>query len=132
MLNPVRRAAAPDLSFVPKKYHPFIIPSVRKVYLNADPAASLQAKVKELEARVKGLERDKQLLMERAEANIARANSMAQRERDARLAKEKAESDATAWKENYANLKRKYSDLKKKYVNSFVHLLSSLRADSLV
>ncbi|KAI0272565.1 hypothetical protein BC834DRAFT_966569 [Gloeopeniophorella convolvens] len=51
----------PDLSMIPKKYHVFIAPSIRRVYLQDGQVLALQR-------RVTSLTRDKHLLMDRAEA----------------------------------------------------------------
>jgi hypothetical protein len=95
---------------VPKKFHPFIIPGIRKIYLNVDPSApsvaSLEDRVKMLEQRIRGLETDKKLLMDKAESNIIRANMLAMKERDARERAEEAENDAK-------HLRHKYNKLKK-------------------
>lgn len=88
--------AQPDLRFIPTKYHKFVMPSVRRVYLEAgpqdassssstDPNTELKEYIATLEARVSSLTRDKSLLMDRCEMTLSASGHHAQKERVARL-----------------------------------------------
>ncbi|PCH36282.1 hypothetical protein WOLCODRAFT_126966 [Wolfiporia cocos MD-104 SS10] len=111
---PVCRAefpiATPDLRLFAPKYHKFIIPSIRRVFLDAPALSSkqLRATVAHLEQRVEALTRDKTLLMERCESSMAASRRHAEGERDARL-------EAGKLREEMMALRIKYSDLREKY-----------------
>ena len=91
-----------DPTFVPGKYHPFIIPSLRRIYLNTDPSRSsaasrqlqeqlsaLKKENEDLASKLKGRDRDIKLLMTKCESNMAAASTHAKGERDVRLENER-------------------------------------------
>jgi Tfp pilus assembly protein PilX len=80
----------PDLALVPEKYHPFIQPAVRRVYLDT---AEARADRERLQARIAALERDKAQVMHRAESAMRRADVCADGERQARVALEKKKAE---------------------------------------
>ncbi|KAI0255975.1 hypothetical protein BJV78DRAFT_1118698 [Lactifluus subvellereus] len=109
----------PDLSIVPKKYHVFMSPSLRRVYLgdegnNKARIENLNAEIAALKARVGTLHRDKTLLMGRCESAQSTASRLALDERDARLALNKAKEDVRLAHQSLENLGRKYQALKSK------------------
>lgn len=106
--------ATPDLRYVPKKYHEFMIPSVRKLYLEIPSQAKLKTQIALLETRVQSLDRDKKLLMTKCESHISASAVYAEEERNARLAAEKAKSEVEDLKRKYDALKGKYHDMKSK------------------
>ncbi|EIW75082.1 hypothetical protein CONPUDRAFT_159219 [Coniophora puteana RWD-64-598 SS2] len=70
--------------FIPQKLHTFLHPEVRKVYLDTSTSDQLRHRVKELEARVQSLSRDKEQLMQRCEAYMASSAEHAEGEKRAR------------------------------------------------
>ncbi|KAI0732152.1 hypothetical protein C8Q72DRAFT_774855 [Fomitopsis betulina] len=106
--------ATPDLRFVPAKYHKYIIPSVRRVFFDApgDSNRALKATVVRLEERVKGLESDKTLLMERCEASMVASSKHAEGERDARMECEHLRRDMRDLRKKYDSLKGRYREYK--------------------
>jgi len=112
-----------DPTFVPEKYHPFIIPSLRRIYLNADPlrpsAASRQLQEQnlalkedneDLVSKLKGRDRDIKLLMSKCESNMAAASIHAKGERDARLQNERLRNEMSQLAERYEALRVKISE----------------------
>lgn len=63
-----------DMSIVPKKYHPFISPPLRRVFLDAEEynnlavIGNLNEVIENLNAEVAALNRDKVLLMDRCDS----------------------------------------------------------------
>ncbi|KAI9062719.1 hypothetical protein FKP32DRAFT_1573836 [Trametes sanguinea] len=112
--------AIPDLRFVPKKYHPFLLPSIRRVFISPNANASadvesqreLRAEVARLTDKIDALVRDKALLMDRCEAAIRASQAHAQGERDERLAKERLEREIWDLRKKYEGVKGKYKALK--------------------
>lgn len=131
MNHPRRVAVAnPDLRVVAKKYHSFIIPSIRRVFLPTDDDAPEQAgpsqsrrdlvmQITALNEKVAALVRDKSLLMDRCEASIRASHAHAQHERDERLEKERLARDLRTAKERHERemheLRKKYDCVKGKY-----------------
>ena len=114
-------AAIPDLRSVPKKYHSFILPSIRRLYIptaddaapaGPDPRRDLHAQIASLTDRVNGLMHDKMLLMDRCEAAIHARDAHAQGERDERLEKERLEREMRELRKKYDCVKGKYKALK--------------------
>jgi len=106
-----------DPTFVPAKYHPFIKPALRRIYLNADPsgpsAASRQLKEQlsaikkeneDLVSKLKGRDRDIKLLMTKCESNMAAASTHAKGERDARLENERLRNELDQLAERHKTL----------------------------
>ncbi|OBZ73655.1 hypothetical protein A0H81_06276 [Grifola frondosa] len=109
--------ASPDLRFVPKKYHNFMVPSVRRVFIEVDADAqssttALKARVAKLDEQVNSLRLDKAMLMERCEANISASRVHAEGEKNERLAKEKLQEEVQELRRKYENMKDKYRGLK--------------------
>ncbi|KAL7280618.1 hypothetical protein ACG7TL_005555 [Trametes sanguinea] len=115
--------AIPDLRFVPKKYHPFLLPSIRRVFISPNAHASadvesqreLRAEVARLTDKIDALVRDKALLMDRCEAAIRASQAHAQGERDERLAKERLEREMRDLRKKYECVKGKYKALKARH-----------------
>ncbi|KAA1470169.1 hypothetical protein DENSPDRAFT_849377 [Dentipellis sp. KUC8613] len=101
---------SPDLEFVPRKYHMFINPSIRRVYIDLpdDQVEDLKDEVARLESSVASLRRDKALLMDRCESSMAASSKHAEGEKVAR-------QEAQAARKELENMKRKYEAMKKKY-----------------
>lgn len=84
------------MSIVPKKYHVFISPPLRRVFFGDSDDSSreviekLNAEVAVLKARVGSLKRDKDLLMDRCEAAQCALTRLTSDERAARLARDEA------------------------------------------
>jgi hypothetical protein len=103
----------PDWRYVPKKYHEFMIPSVRKVFIEIPSQAGLKNQIALLESRVKSLEKDKGLLLTKCESSMAASVTHAEGEKNARLDAEKAKKEMVQLKRKYDALKGRYYDLKK-------------------
>jgi len=106
--------ATPDWRYVPKKYHEFMIPSVRKVYIDIPSQAGLKNQIALLESRVKSLEKDKLLLMTKCESNMAASATHAEGEKKARSDADKAKKEVVNLRRKYDALKGRHSDLKSK------------------
>ncbi|KAI0278250.1 hypothetical protein BC826DRAFT_885635, partial [Russula brevipes] len=93
--------ALPDMSVIPKKYHMFISPPLRRVFLVDSPSAEdsaaieegLRAEIAALNARVAALELDKDQLMDRCETAQSAVARLVEDERIARLARDRAQDD---------------------------------------
>lgn len=108
-----------DPTFVPAKYHPFIIPGLRRIYLNADPSRSsasreLQEQVsalkkenEDLASKLRGRDRDVKLLMAKCESNMAAVATHSKGERDARLENERLRREVSQFTERYKALQAK-------------------------
>ncbi|KAH7922625.1 hypothetical protein BV22DRAFT_1016892 [Leucogyrophana mollusca] len=103
--------AKPDFAYVPKKYHSFILPSVRKLYFDLSSQSRLTDEISALENRVQSLLRDNDRLMEKCEAYMAASDKHAEGERQARQEAANAQLDAEC-------LRNKYETMKKKYLNA--------------
>ena len=112
-----------DPTLVPEKYHPFITPTLRRIYLNADPSRSsptsrqlqeqlsaLKKENEDLVSKLKGRDRDLRLLMTKCESNMAAATTHAIGERDARLENERLRNEMNQLAERYKALQVKFSE----------------------
>ena len=108
--------ATPDLRVIPAKYRPYINPSLRRVYIPVDANhGATRIRVVQLEAMIENLRNDKTRLMERAEANIAKAHAMGDKERRTREENAQLRRELQAVGEKYADMKGKYAIVKDKY-----------------
>ncbi|TFY66078.1 hypothetical protein EVG20_g5019 [Dentipellis fragilis] len=105
---------SPDLEFVPRKYHMFINPSIRRVYIDApeDEVEELKDNVARLESSVASLRRDKARLMDRCESAMAASSKHAEGEKAARQEAQAARKEVENMKRKYEAMKKKYQDLK--------------------
>lgn len=112
-----------DPTFVPAKYHPFIIPSLRRIYLDTDPSRSsvasrqlqeqlsaLKKENEDLVSKLKGRDRDLKLLMTKCESNMAAASAYAKGERDARLECERLRYEMNQLEERCQTFQVKFSE----------------------
>ena len=110
-----------DPTFVPAKYHPFIIPALRRIYLNTEPSRSsatsrqlqeqlsaIKKENEDLASRLKGRDRDVKLLMTKCESNLAAASTHAKGERDARLENERLQNELDKLVERHKALQVKF------------------------
>ena len=108
----------PDLSIVPKKYHTFISPPLRRVFLDAREdnsravVSNLNAENAALKEHVTSLERDKDLLTDRCRSTDCELERRSVDEQTARFAYFEATADAYKDKENLDRLMAKYDALK--------------------
>ncbi|KAJ3508698.1 hypothetical protein NLJ89_g5607 [Agrocybe chaxingu] len=65
----------PDLNYLPEKYHPFISPAVRRVYLDTSVHTDLQKQLKHAETRLARKICSEEDLMRRCEALTAALNA---------------------------------------------------------
>lgn len=75
---------SPNAMFVPEKYRQFIDSNIRRIFLDNSGEQALKGRVTQLEARVKSLETQKDLLMERCESYMAASVRHAESEREMR------------------------------------------------
>ena len=101
----------PDMSIVPKKYHDFISPPLRRVFLDAQEDKS-RAEIAALKERVESLIRDKVLLMDRCDSAQSALTRLRADERDARHTCRSVRADALRDKEELNRLKAEYNGLK--------------------
>jgi len=112
-----------DPTFVPAKYHPFIIPALRRIYLNADPSRSsaasrqlqeqlsaIKKENEDLASKLKGRNRDIKLLLTKCESNMAAASTHAKGERDARLENERLRDELDQLAERHNALQAKFAE----------------------
>ncbi|KAJ6518950.1 hypothetical protein C8R45DRAFT_851598 [Mycena sanguinolenta] len=74
----------PQLTCLPKKFHQYIVPSIRRVYIDMSRHENLRKKLSASEARAVALEEDKERLMASCERHIAAAQAHRRGETDAR------------------------------------------------
>ena len=109
-----------DPTFVPEKYHPFIVPALRRIYLSTDPSrasaasrqlqeqlAAVKKENEDLASKLKGRDRDIKLLMTKCESHMAAAATHAKGERDARLENERLRHEISQLAERYRTLQVK-------------------------
>ena len=126
----------PEALSLKEKYRPYIIPSIRRVYIpidvdddededapervaheaEAEVRRGFRAQIVVLSEKVDTLERDRALLMDRCEAAQHAAAAHAQGERDERLSRERLEREMCELRKKYEGLKGKYKTLKVAYV----------------
>ena len=100
------------MSIVPKRYHVFVSPPLRRVFLgdsddpNKEAIEELKAQVAALKTRVGSLKRDKVLLMDRCEAAQSALTRLTSDERAARLARDEAIEEAHFVKMDLKKLQR--------------------------
>ena len=127
----------PEALSLKEKYRPYIIPSIRRVYIpidvdddededapervaheaEAEVRRGFRAQIVVLSEKVDTLERDRALLMDRCEAAQHAAAAHAQGERDERLSRERLEREMRELRKKYEGLKGKYKVLKTAYVS---------------
>lgn len=71
----------PDLTYVPKRIHQFIIPSVRRVYFDTTPYTELKKKYEKAEARTKSLKKENDVLVRECERHMAASHAHAEGEK---------------------------------------------------
>jgi len=81
----------PELACLPRQYHQFILPSVRRVYLDMSACSVLQAKLEKAEARLKVHKSHEEALAKKSESLTAALNAH-------RAGEKKAVQNATAMK----------------------------------
>ena len=122
-----------DPRFVPEKYHKFLNPSVRRIYLDTPDASDTErehvAQIKMLEQRVMGLQQDKLRLMGRCEAAIASSRKHQEGEHTATFEVQKLRRMYTTLTVKYGELKTKHDQAKGKNkevrAGSVLHLFLS-------
>ncbi|KAJ7117807.1 hypothetical protein C8R44DRAFT_879344 [Mycena epipterygia] len=90
----------PELTCLPKKFHQYIVPSIRRVYIDMSRHEGLRKKLSASEVRVKALEKDKERLMAECERHIAAARAHSQGETDAILKAKDIEEELEETREN--------------------------------
>ncbi|TEB21966.1 hypothetical protein FA13DRAFT_1613588, partial [Coprinellus micaceus] len=83
----------PDLTYLPKKYHPFVVSSLRRIYLDeSSEVVNLERDVAKYKARLQSSREREELLMKECERHQKKARGYRVREQEARMEKEKLES----------------------------------------
>lgn len=113
--------AMPDLSFVPKKFHDFMVPSVRKLYMDIPSTSPLIEEIEQLKKRVATLSRDRDVLMDKCEAYMAASRQYADKERTARLEARAARQATCQVQAKYDALKNEYETKLDQYVFLLLH-----------
>lgn len=107
-----------DFTIVPKKYHSFISPPLRRVFLDAQEDNSraviqnLNAEVAALKERVASLKNDKALLIDRCDSAHSALTRLRADERTARSENRTARAAALKDQENLDRLRAEYDGLK--------------------
>jgi hypothetical protein len=105
------------MSIVPRKYHVFITPPLRRVFLgdvddsSREAIEKLNAENAALKSRVGALGLDKELLMDRCEAAQCALARLTADERAARLARDDARDEARVAKLNLEKLRTEHDAL---------------------
>ncbi|KAH0836770.1 hypothetical protein J3R83DRAFT_8518 [Lanmaoa asiatica] len=100
--------ATPDFTFVPQKYHDFILPSVRKIYMDIPSVAAMTGEIDVLTQRLEAFAKENEHLRQRCADYKHSLENMAS-EKDAIIEQEEET------REEAADLRKKYDSLKKKY-----------------
>jgi uncharacterized protein (DUF3084 family) len=107
------------MSIVPKKYHPFISPPLRRVFPGNDAGDSSRAMIEKLkgqittlQGRVGALKRDKALLIDRCESANSALARLTEDEHAARMARDQAKDDMECVIQNIQKLKADYKALR--------------------
>jgi chromosome segregation ATPase len=109
------------LSCLPKKFHRYVLPSIRRVYFEGqdnDLAKELEQAQQELEEarkHINALERDQEMLMKQCEKHMKKSQAYADKEHIARVQAVQSKQIAEETKKDYGFLKGKYENLKKAY-----------------
>ncbi|KAG6896216.1 hypothetical protein C0992_009684 [Termitomyces sp. T32_za158] len=74
-----------QLTYLPKKYHEYIIPSLRRIYLDSPRFSDMKKDLKASKEKIKKLEKDRDVLMKQCEKHMAAARAQAEGERAARM-----------------------------------------------
>jgi hypothetical protein len=108
------------MNIIPEKYHVFISPPLRRVFLGDVDDSNREAIIKmlntenaTLKARVSALRRDKDLLMDRCEAAQCALTRLTSDERAARLARDEARHETRLAKLNLEKLRFEHGRLTK-------------------
>ena len=122
--------AFPALNYVPRKYHPYLLPAIRRVYpsppevvqaleqhndkLRADNHV-LKSQIKSLKKKNEHLVRDKQTLMDRCEASQQAVANYRETERQLRDELDTAKDEFDSTERELEDMEQKYKELKEKY-----------------
>lgn len=68
---------APKLTYLPKKYHQYVIPGVRRVYLDTSREAAIQKKLTKAENTVRKLEAEQETLLKQCEQHMSASRAHA-------------------------------------------------------
>jgi hypothetical protein len=125
-----------QLTYLPKKYHQYVVPGVRRVYLDTSGEAALQKELTNAECKIKKLVAEQETLLKQCEKHMSAARAHAEGEgmerqranklqRDFDAFSSQADADRVAsdqyiedikddreeWKVKYQNLNTRYLDL---------------------
>ncbi|KAF8347984.1 hypothetical protein F5887DRAFT_881457 [Amanita rubescens] len=125
----------PDLTYLPKKYHEYVLPAVRRVYMDSTLDSSLQQKLAKSEARVAKLENEQEIVLNQCEAHMAASQAHAFGEHNAlkeverlkrqmdglssqmkdrdMLQNQLIEEEVTYWKTKYRRLKQRLQSIER-------------------
>lgn len=100
--------ATPDFTFVPQKYHDFILPSVRKIYMDIPSVAALTAENGILTQRLDTFAKENEHLRQRSIDYKHRLEDMETERHTIIEQRERALQEADDLRRKYDILKRKY------------------------
>lgn len=100
--------ATPDFAFVPQKYHDFILPSVRKIYMDIPSVAATTREIDALTKRLEGFAKENEHLRQRCMGYRRRLEDM----ESEKCAIIEQEGEA---RQEALDLRKKYDSLKKRY-----------------
>jgi hypothetical protein len=84
------------LTYLPKKYHQYVVPGVRRVYLDTSGEAALQKKLIKAESKIQKLEAEQETLMKRCEQLVSASRAHAEGEMKERRRANKLKHDFDA------------------------------------
>ncbi|KAL0953915.1 hypothetical protein HGRIS_005081 [Hohenbuehelia grisea] len=93
-------SVTPDVSFLPKKFQPFVMPSVRRLHLDISDSSELKRKLEEAERRIKSLEEAHEASVKRVQD---RTKSLEAAEEAPGTAYEKWMRQAIIWKQSHTS-----------------------------
>ncbi|KAF8553558.1 hypothetical protein OG21DRAFT_1509999 [Imleria badia] len=103
--------ATPDFTFVPQKYHDFILPSVRRVYMDVPSVAAMTREIDALTQRLEGFVKENEHLRQRCSHYKDRLGDI----ESEKLTIIEQEAEA---RQQFLNLRRKYDSLKTRYLDA--------------
>lgn len=112
-----------DPTFVPEKYNPFIIPALRRIYLDADPSrvsaasrklqeqlTTVKKENEDMVSMLKAQDQDIKILTTRTDYHMTQAAIHAKGEREAKLETERLRHEMDQLAERYRTLQVKSSE----------------------
>ncbi|KAJ3539414.1 hypothetical protein NMY22_g4746 [Coprinellus aureogranulatus] len=94
-------AVVPDLTYLPKKYHPFVVSPLRRIYLDeSTELINLERDVDKYKAKLEKCKEREEMLLKECERHQKKSRGYRAREQEARIEKEKLEIQCEMLVEN--------------------------------